>query len=173
MAHSLSVEQLEQILQEARQDEPSTTELSTYKRLFRDTIKTESSALTQFVQWLTASLIWDSREEPMLLGMRSANNDHYRLRYSAGPATIELAIESSGHSRHMEGEIYTNDEQSDLLRDIGPAFITLLHHGKIIAETTSDLDGRFDFADLNAADYAMTFFIGDGARIELVDVTVS
>lgn len=174
MAHSYTIEQIEQLLQEAGQDEPSAAELKRYKRLFKHVKQSELSTLASISQWLQAQLIWDSRDEPLLQGMRSAAQDGYRLRYQAGIATIELAVENEGRIRHIEGEIYAEaDDDTDLLLDAGPAFITLLHHGEIIAETTSDIDGRFGFSDLQTADYGMTLSIGDSSRIQLVAVNVS
>jgi len=177
MAHSYSIEQLEELLHEAGQNEPSNSELDGYKRLFRYVNQAEQakpSMLTQISQWLQAQLVWDSRDMPLLQGMRSAAHDGYRLRYQAGLATIELAVESEGRFRHIEGEIYAeNDNDTDLLLDAGPALITLLRHGEIVAETTSDTDGRFGFSDLSTADYGMTLSIGDISRIQLVAVNVS
>ena len=96
-----------------------------------------------------------------------------RIRYSAGYANIELAVDGEGELRHLEGEIYPQGEQAGLLLDTGPALITLLHHGEIVAETISDTDGRFGFDDLTTGDYAMTLFLHDKSRIELVVVNVS
>ena len=173
MASQLSTEQLEQILLAARQDEPTPAEMARYIQIFRQARKTENSLLTQVSQWLRAQLVWDSRDEPLLQGMRNAVQDSYRLRYHVESATIELAIENNGRLRHIEGEIYAEDDEiNDLLFDTGPAFITLLRHGEIVGETTADLDGRFGFTNLIAADYAMTLFLGETSRIELVTVNV-
>jgi hypothetical protein len=172
MRQPLSIDHLEYALLEAGKDEPSAAELALYKSFSRYVSTTDASLIARFSHWVQAQLVWDSRQEPLLQGMRSAGQASYRLRYTTGYANVELAVENDGRLRRMEGEIFAANEHSELLFDTGPALITLLRHGQIVAETTSDVDGRFGFADLIADDYAMTLFLDDQARIELVTVNV-
>lgn len=174
MVRSFTVEQLEQALIEAGQDEPTKAELDGYKRLFQHVNRNEQTVLQQVTEWLQAHLVWDSRHEPLLQGMRNAAQDGYRLRFVADTAIIELAIENDGRVCNIEGEIYGDDEDDvqELLLETDPAFITLLHNGEIVGEAVSDADGRFGFYDLNAQTYGMTFFLGNKARVELVDIKI-
>lgn len=176
MTQQLTGEKLEQLLAAARQDEPSQAQREAYKNIFQYVnatagLQTADSIMNRISQWIQAKLVWDSRTGPQLQGMRSAVQDGYRMRYNAGQTNIELAIEQAGRLRHLEGEIYVADDEH-LLADTGPALITLLRHGRIVAETMSDFDGRFDFPDLEVGDYAMTLFLSNDSRIELVAVDV-
>lgn len=166
------IEDLERTLLDARKDEPSAAAIASYKNLFWHVHAANESVLMRFSRWVQANLVWDSRQDPLLQGMRSGGSNGYRMRYNAGNTNIELAIESEGRLRRLEGEIYPLRSTSALLGDTGPALITLLHNGQIIAETTSDLDGRFGFSNLAADDYALTLFLNDQSRIEIVAVNV-
>lgn len=173
MRYLSSIVELEEALLAARQDEPSSVELARYKQLFKHVNVTVSSSVTESFmervsQWIQAKLVWDSRQEPLLQGMRSGAAEGHRLRYMAGRTSIELAVENKGRLRDLEGEIYSADESSALLSDTGPALVMLLRHGELVAETASDEDGRFEFLDLMSGDYAMTFFLEDQSRIDLV-----
>lgn len=174
MTDQFLLNNLEAILVDAGKDEPSTTELAIYKSYFQYVHRSNPSLVSRLSHWVQAQLVWDSRQEPLLQGMRSAGQTDYRLRYSTGYANVELAIGHEGRLRHLEGEILSPSNGNDnvLLFDAGPALIMLLRHGEVVAETTSDVDGRFGFADLVADDYAMTLFLDDQSRIELVTVNV-
>jgi hypothetical protein len=172
MTGSFSLETLEELLTAAGKDEPTAAAMQTYQGCFRAVAAANPSPIERVVQWIQAQLVWDSRAEPLLQGMRSGFADGYRLRYTAGYADIELAIEQEGQLRHLVGEIYASFSQDDLFAEREPALIALEHHGQVVAETTTDLDGRFSFPNLPAADYAMTFFLNQQARIELVNVNV-
>ncbi len=174
MTDQFLLNNLEAILSDAGKDEPSTTELALYKTYFQHVHKSNPSLVSRLSHWVQAQLVWDSRQEPLLQGMRSVGQTDYRLRYSTSYANVELAIGHEGRLRHLEGEILSPGDGTDsvLLFDAGPALIMLLRHGQVVAETTSDADGRFGFADLTADDYAMTLFLSEHSRIELVAVNV-
>jgi len=166
-----SLDNLEAMLLEAGKDEPSVAELTSYKNLFQQIRTTQPSFVSRLSRWVQAQLVWDSRQEPALQGMRSAGQSDYRLRYTTGYTNIELAVAHEGRLHHIEGEIISATD-NNFLFDTDLALITLLRHGQVVAETNSDIDGRFGFADLVADQYAITLDLADRSHIELVTVNV-
>ena len=78
----------------ARLSEPGPSALARYQALF-DQVQQQPAPLQRFVHRLRAVLSWDSRQQPLLQGVRSGGGAAYRQLYDAdgghpAPALVEL-----------------------------------------------------------------------------------
>jgi hypothetical protein len=147
-------------LQVAARSHPSSDAVQRYYGLF-DQVEQQPQGLKALWRDLVAALVWDSRQQAALQGVRSVVAAEYRLLYSAGSMELELMVETDGRRRHVEGDLIAASGEA-----VAPALVTLERlSGESapvpeILETeileTETADGRFRLQDVVPGRYRMT-----------------
>jgi hypothetical protein len=147
-------------LQVAARSQPSADAVQRYYGLF-DQVEQQPQGLKALWRDLAAALVWDSRQQAALQGVRSVAAAGYRLLYSAGSMELELMVETDGRRRHVEGDLIAASGEA-----VRPALVTLerldgnsalspeLLAGELLE--TETVDGRFRFQDVLPGRYRMT-----------------
>ena len=152
----------------ARHSKPSTDALSCYEQLFT---QIQQQAPSSWWQRLQVQLVWDSRRQPALQGVRTASAAGYRLLYSSGLGEIELHIAPDAHGRRIEGDIMAETNAEDLM----PALLQLQNASTeiIMCEAESDTQGRFRLPPVPIGRYHLqiTPRTGDSIVINELEVT--
>lgn len=147
----------------ARLSEPSPATLARYQALF-DQVQQQPAPLQRFVNRLRAVLTWDSRQQPLLQGVRSGGVTVYRQLYTADDIELELMVEPSGPLRRVEGDlIVATDAGND-----APALVELLdRRGAPVYSAETDADGIFRFEGVRPGRYQAVITLARTATIEV------
>ncbi len=147
----------------ARLSEPSPESLTRYQALF-DQVQQQPAPLQRFVNRLRAVLTWDSRQQPLLQGVRSGGATAYRQLFTADEVELELMVEPIGSLRRVEGDLIVDTEAG-----IGaPALVELLdRHGAPVYSVETDADGIFRFEGVHPGRYQAVITRAYAAPVEI------
>lgn len=167
-----SLQRLAQAFSVARRSQPNRAQIERYQQM-SSLLPQKTSALSEWVAQIRATLLQDSRQRLALQGMRSGGQQAYRLLYTADHVDIELLVDALGSSRHIEGEVLPVDGeevQSPLLVEL---YATHSGQAEHVWTTESTLQGRFrlDGVALGAYDVVITPTVGPSLRIEGIHIT--
>ncbi len=156
--------QLEELAQElvvARKSRPAQAALDRYQALF-DEVERLPSPLSRVWQQISALLVWDSRRQLTLQGVRSAAAaTAYRLLYATEQTEVELLVEPDDHHFRIRGEIIVADAPAPMLvqwLDAG---------GAIRYETNSNAEGQFAQHGIAPGVYGMSIVSASGPTIDI------
>ena len=165
------VEALRSEIDIAVRSAPSGETLQGYYALYDQVHTGDRSLMGRAWSWVRASLMLDSRLEPMQAGLRNLSLRQYRLLFGTESADIELLIALDGNARRVEGDLAVLDEAALGL----PALIQFTPVGGAgeQAETATDDDGRFRLEGVSPGiyDVAVTPAWGETIQIEPVEIT--
>lgn len=142
--------------------------LQEYAALFTR-IEQQPGQLATWWRSLQAVLAWDSRQQPALMGIRSAGTAMtYRLLYTSEPAEIELMVESDGRQCTIQGEIVPNEG----LR-LTPALLQWFAADGTPRYETESSSGHFALPSVTPGLYRLRteFASGDSIEIEALEIT--
>lgn len=108
--------------------------------------------LTSLTEWARALLLWDSRQQGGVVGVRNLTMNSYRLLFGANETEVELMVEAQDGLRRVIGEVIMAEGQNGL------ALIELMTSAdaKKALETESDENGRFALEQVPPGTYVMT-----------------
>jgi hypothetical protein len=162
-----SLRPLVQELDLARRSAPSPAAMARYAQLFAQ-VQTRGTLAGRLLETVRAALRWDSRQQPILQGVRSGAAVAYRQLYATASAELEIHVEPQQHLFRLQGELMAVDEAQQL----APALVQLAGEAARLHVTESDADGRFAFAGLARGRYRLTVTPaqGDGLEIDALEI---
>ncbi len=138
-ARLLRTTMLAQELAVAQRSQPSPAAVARYTGFFEQ-VQRRPSWLAGAVDWLLAQLTFDTRSALAGQGVRSVATAGYRLLYASPTLELDLLVEPSGASRHVEGEVAPLGASVQML----PALVQLVDSsGATVTELETTADGRF------------------------------
>lgn len=147
----------------ARLSEPSPAALAQYQALFEQ-VQQQPAPLKHLVNRLRAILTWDSRQQPLLQGVRSGGATAYRQLYAAGDVELELMVEQNGQGRRVEGDLISDVAAADDT----PALVELLdRRGAPVYTVETDADGIFRLEGVLPGRYRAVITRPHAATIEV------
>jgi hypothetical protein len=151
-----------------RASEPSSAAHERYYALYTQ-IRQQPSRLGAAWRSIKATLAWDSRQQPALLGVRNgAGSPAYRLLYATQQAEIELLIEPEGRVFRAQGEIIGGDDLNASDTRLAPALIQWTDaNGDVCYETESDTSGLFSLRNVAPGVYRLTIVPATSDIIEI------
>lgn len=155
----------------AARSQPSTDAMARYYDLF-DQVQQQPHGLKALWRDLKAALVWDSRQQLALQGVRSVAATEYRLLYSAGSLELELMVDAEGVHRHIEGDLVAPDEEAAT-----PALVELQRldqdDGASLLFETETANGRFRFQHVTPGRYRLTVTtrLGQAIVVESMEIT--
>uniref|UniRef100_A0A7C1JN64 Zinc-finger domain-containing protein n=1 Tax=Caldilinea aerophila TaxID=133453 RepID=A0A7C1JN64_9CHLR len=152
LAHELEI---------ARRSEPDRTTLEAYRAMFKH-VQVQPSLLQRVLDRIRAALTWDSRQQPMLQGVRGFEINNYRQVYRAKDIEIELMVERTGRLQRVEGELLSETQEVDaapLLLELLDAAGNLLH--------TVECKGHFRLDKVAPGTYRAVITQADGPIVEI------
>ena len=144
----------------ARASEPSAASLEAYRAVFDEYGPSQRGRLARAVAWISASLMADSRVQPLPAATRSARAGSYRLLYNSPNADIELFVEGEGRTRRLQGDVIAVESDESIAEetfDIGETLVQLedSENPASVLETHTDQEGRFLFAAVPVGTYKL------------------
>lgn len=117
-----------------------------------------SSLFGRLVEWIEALPLWDSRQQALALGTRSAGQASYRLLYGANDAEVELMVEPKDGLLRVVGELILNADDSAQGSGDGLALVELMTSMEAdkAVDVVSDADGHFAFEGVLPGSYVLT-----------------
>ena len=149
-AEVVRLEQLARDFAILRRSEPAPEALDRYASYFTH-VEVRPSTVRRMVAALAAILQWDSRQQPMLQGVRSGGAVAYRQLFTTDHVEMELLVEPQQQHFRLQGEIMTL-EASDQL---GRVLIQLVDAAGMIREQEAGGDGRFHFEEAPGGMYRL------------------
>lgn len=141
----------------AARSRPSTNAMQRYYDLFEQ-VQQQPRSLGALWRELVAALVWDSRQQPALQGVRSVAVTEYRLLYSADSLELELMVDVEGLHRHIEGDLIAPDGVTGAV--VAPALVELARQDQdgcaSLSLETETADGRFRFQNAPPGRYRLT-----------------
>lgn len=156
-----SLRNLARELEIARRSEPDQTALETYRAMFKH-VQLQPSPLQRVLGRIRAALTWDSRQQPMLQGVRGFEMTSYRQVYLAKNVEVELMVERTGRLRRIEGELLGGTQAVD----VAPVLIELLDAAGNILHTV-ECNGRFHLDKVTPGTYRAVITQADGPIVEI------
>jgi hypothetical protein len=148
-----------------RQSQPSAAALQRYNALFVPDRGEAGSAWHGLVAWVQATLLWDSRQQPALAGLRSVGTRSYRIIYSAPTADVELWVVPQATTCSIEGDCVLNTHPAS---QDGPLVqLHSINDNAVVLETTATKGGRFQFAQVPAGVYDLWITPDTGQSVVL------
>lgn len=152
-----------------RASEPSPAALERYYAVYIH-VQQQPSGLGAIWQNLKAMLVWDSRQEPALQGVRSAaaGSPSFRLLYATDQAEIEMLVEPEGEVFRTQGEIIPQDDEETASSAVAPALIQWIDRdGLVRYETESDARGLFSQRNIAPGTYRLSIVSAVSPIIEI------
>lgn len=145
--------------------------LARYDALF-DQVVQPPTLLQRMASLLRGELLWDSRLQPGLQGVRAAGQPTtYRLLYATEVAEIELLVEPTGPDRRLEGDLLPLDTGGLEL----PALVQMVRNTdlSLVAEQEITAQGRFSLENILPAAYSLTLTprLGPALTIPEIEIT--
>jgi hypothetical protein len=161
------IQQLVQDFTVLKRSTPAPEALARYATLFAD-VAVRPSAARRFVLGLRAVLRWDSREQPMLQGVRGGGAVAYRQLYSTDHVEMELLVEPQQQRFRLQGEIMAIEESESL----GLALVHLIDRNGRVYEAQTERDGRFHCEELPEGVYNLivSSLTNDILEIETLEI---
>ncbi|HAJ34212.1 MAG TPA: hypothetical protein DCL15_00770 [Chloroflexi bacterium] len=152
----------------ARLSEPGPAALARYQALFAQ-VQQQPAPLQRLANRLRAVLTWDSRQQPLLQGVRSGGAAVYRQLYAAEDVELELMVEPAGSLRRVEGDLIV---EMDAGVD-APALVELLDsHGEPVYSVETDADGIFRIEGVQPGRYQAMITRVHAAPIEVTTLEI-
>jgi hypothetical protein len=146
----------------ARLSEPGPTAWAQYRALF-DQVQ-HSTPLQRFVNQLRALLTWDSRQQPLLQGVRSSGATAYRQLYAVEDVELELMVEQTGQLRRVDGDLIAAVD----VEGGAPSLVELLDaRGVSVYSVETDADGIFRLEGVRPGRYQAVITRAHAATIEI------
>lgn len=144
----------------AQASEPSAAALAAYEAIFQEHGPSQRGALARAWNWVAATLVSDSRAQPLPEATRSVRADSYRLLFDSPQADIELFFEGEGQARRVQGDVIPIDTVQDAELDEGDMGDTLIQLQNsrtldVLFETYTDQEGRFQFDAVPLGEYKL------------------
>jgi hypothetical protein len=151
-----------------RRSAPSAVALERYYAAFAH-VEQQPAGLQAIWQSLKAMLVWDSRQEPALQGVRSgATSASFRLLYATDRAEVEMLVEPEGRFFRTQGEIIAQDDEETAGGLAAPALIQWIDKdGSIRYETESDARGLFSLRNIMPGTYRLSIFSPVSPMLEI------
>lgn len=118
----------------------------------------ERSALRTLIgsiaEWVITLPLWDSRQQALAMGVRTAHSETYRLLFGVDHTEVELMVEPQHGLLRVIGEIMHEDADGSN----GLALIELMavKDAQVAIETESDGNGRFQLERVVPGTYRLT-----------------
>lgn len=152
---------LVQELRLARSSTPSRQVVERYAEIFREHGPKQRNRLEKAWNWVTATLIADSRAHPLPTATRSVRADSYRLLYDSPQADVELYIERTGQSRRLQGDVMLLSTDDESVEDVGAKpvqgelLVQLQNENtlEVLFETVTNAEGRFQIEGVPPGQY--------------------
>lgn len=152
----------------ARLSEPGPAALARYQALFAQ-VQQQPAPLQRLASRLRAVLTWDSRQQPLLQGVRSGGAAVYRQLYTAEDVELELMVEPTGPLRRVEGDLIADTNAAAPM----PALVELLDkHGAPVYSIETDADGIFRFEGVQPGRYQAVITRVHAAPIEVATLEI-
>jgi hypothetical protein len=146
----------------ARLSAPDAAALARYRAIF-DQVQ-HVTPLQRFVNRLRAVLTWDSRQQPLLQGVRSSGATAYRQLYAVEDVELELMVEQTGQLRRVDGDLIADAGAGD----DAPSLVELLDvRGAPVYSVETDTDGIFRFEGVHPGRYQAVITRAHAATIEV------
>ncbi|MEZ4867667.1 MAG: carboxypeptidase-like regulatory domain-containing protein [Caldilineaceae bacterium] len=139
-------------LRVAQASTPSAAALARYDKLYAQVEQSPSWA-NRVINYVTAQLRWDGRQQPAWQGVRNAAAASFRLLYSSTQADIELLVEHGNGEFHVEGEILPLQGVMQELPVL--CELQMADNQEVIFATESEADGRFHLTAIPPGRYTL------------------
>lgn len=142
---------------------PTQQALARYEKLFVH-LPQPPNKLETIVQRLYAQLVWDSRKQLSLQGVRNAALRNFRLVHTTEWVEVDVVLTPEQTNFNLEGELIPVQEDELIL----PALLQLqLPEQDKIYETETTEQGRFSFEGIVAGNYVLLITPTVGKRLEI------
>lgn len=130
-------------------------------------------------EWVTALSLWDSRDQSLAAGVRSAggnaNRVSYRMLFGTDTTEVELMVEDHDGLRRIVGELMSDTADGAGEEKSGLALIELMasEDARVALETESDDNGRFELENVPPGNYTLVITprYSQGVVIKPLDLT--
>jgi hypothetical protein len=148
--------------------EPAPAALARYYEAFAH-VQPQPTGLAAMWRTFKAMLVWDSRQEPALQGVRSGiSGASFRLLYATDQAEVEMLVEPEGRFFRTQGEIIPQDDEETPARVLTPALIQWIDsEGRVRYETESDVRGLFSQRNIAPGTYRLSIVSAVSPMIEI------
>ena len=142
---------------------PTQQALARYEKLFVH-LPQPPNKLETIVQRLYAQLVWDSRKQLSLQGVRNAALRNFRLVHTTEWVEVDVVLTPEQTNFNLEGELIPVHEDELIL----PALLQLqLPEQDKFYETETTEQGRFSFEGIVAGSYVLLITPTVGKRLEI------
>ena len=142
---------------------PTQQALARYEKLFVH-LPQPPNKLETIVQRLYAQLVWDSRKQLSLQGVRNAALRNFRLVHTTEWVEVDVVLTPEQTNFNLEGELIPVQEDELIL----PALLQLqLPEQDQFYETETTEQGRFSFEGIVAGSYVLLITPTVGKRLEI------
>ena len=142
---------------------PTQQALARYEKLFVH-LPQPPNKLETIVQRLYAQLVWDSRKQLSLQGVRNAALRNFRLVHTTEWVEVDVVLTPEQTNFNLEGELIPVQEDELIL----PALLQLqLPEQDKFYETETTEQGRFSFEGIVAGSYVLLITPTVGKRLEI------
>lgn len=157
------IQKMFQQIQLRAQTLPTQQALAGYEKLFVH-LPQPPNKLETIVQRLYAQLVWDSRKQLSLQGVRNAALRNFRLVHTTEWVEVDVVLMPEQTNFNLEGELIPVQEDELIL----PALLQLqLPEQDKIYETETTEQGRFSFEGIVAGNYVLLITPTVGKRLEI------
>jgi hypothetical protein len=139
------VRMLHEDLAIAKASQPSPQTLDRYAALFMQG-QPQPGRISHMMSWLRATLLWDSRQQPALAGVRGVGAPSYRVIYSAATADVELWVVPQANFCSVEGDCILSGVNRDAAQLL--VQLTARDSSDHQLEAATERGGRFHFAQV-------------------------
>jgi hypothetical protein len=105
------------------------------------------------VEWLVALPLWDSRQQALAAGVRTAHHATYRLLFGVEETEVELMVEPQNGLLRVVGEVMRED--ADGSNGLALVELTTAADTRVAVETESDENGRFQLERVPPGTYRL------------------
>jgi hypothetical protein len=148
--------------------EPAPAALERYYATFAH-VQQQPEGLVALWRSFKAMLVWDSRQEPALQGIRGGiSGTSFRLLYATDQAEVEMLVEPEGRFFRTQGEIIAQEDDETPAGALTPALIQWIDsEGRVRYETESDVRGLFSQRNIMPGTYRLSIVSAVSPMIEI------
>ena len=159
----VQIQKMFEQIQLRTQSLPTQQALARYEKLFVH-LPQPPNKLETIVQRLYAQLVWDSRKQLSLQGVRNAALRNFRLVHTTEWVEVDVVLTPEQTNFNLEGELIPVQEDELIL----PALLQLqLPEQDKFYETETTEQGRFSFEGIVAGSYVLLITPTVGKRLEI------
>ncbi len=133
--------------------DPPSWAVSNAENVFR----LKKPGLVTIAKETVASLIYDSFNEPLPIGVRRRDLPSRQALYQAGPVQLDLKIELGDEKGLIIGQIISDEDSFD----VNGLKIEIAQHGQVMGKSTTNALGEFIFEDLPKGNYELQVLLSD------------